>query len=113
MNGGQPDFVTMVGPKIELYIYKIGTGEWTKKEVDKASEFQAGIKAFSLCNLLGTNKTLLTGGVQVSNGSPLASAFEFSGGVFTNGNRKKNMGSKRYAHQSVSVKGNLMVLGGF
>ena len=53
----------MVGPKIDLYIYKIGTGEWSKKEVDKASEFQAGIKAFSLCNLFGTNKTFLTGGV--------------------------------------------------
>ena len=33
------DEIFMLGPTKEIYIYKIGKGEWDKKEIDTNSEF--------------------------------------------------------------------------
>ena len=59
----------MYGPKTEVYVYKVGQGEWEKQTLDKTSEYQGGAKSFSLCTV--GLKTYITGGVMTSNNTPL------------------------------------------
>ncbi len=101
----------MYGPKTEVYVYKVGMGEWEKLILDKTSEYQGGVKSFSLCSI--GLKTYLTGGVMVSNNTPLQSVFEVNHGNMLVLKKKKNMLGKRYGHCSACVKGVLYVMGGF
>lgn len=95
-----------------MYIFKVGEGEWEAKKLDKSSEYQGGIKIFSLCNV-GNQRTLMSGGVLVSNNTAVSSVFEFNMSNMFASLRKKNMQQKRYGHSSCSIKGTAYVLGGY
>ncbi|CDW72222.1 kelch motif family protein [Stylonychia lemnae] len=106
------DVIYLYGPRTDVYYFKLGTGEWENKALEKSSEFQGGIKSFSFCNI-GQQKSFMTGGVMISTCMPLQVVYEFNGANMFQSIKKKNMISKRYGHCSLVIKGNVYILGGY